>query len=140
MRLVVGRISAGGGKIDGYATIVGHRQDIKQLLQVVSVVFIVAPLDFKRGEPTPKSFLIGSGVCSLEGHRGRVVVQFIQSQIELPDDMPDHVKKSRCIRSRIRLIKGKAPTVQVRSVISSDRARYPSLRGRWSGNLDVDAL
>ena len=90
VRLVVGGVAAGDAEVDGHATVLGHRENVQQLLQVGAVVLVMAEGDRQRGA-TQVAFLFGRrDLGPDEGDGRRVVVQFIQEDLELLDDVTHH--------------------------------------------------
>ncbi len=82
VRRVIGDVATGRGEVQRDTTIVGHRQDIEQLFQVGPMILAVTE---RNGQATP---LASFGLCgsirigTVEGHRRRVIVQLVQTDVE----------------------------------------------------------
>src|ERR1019366_5152661 len=89
---VVGDIAVGGAVVDRHTAVVGNGEDIKQLLQVGSMVLVVAPGDGQRGLPVAR--LLGGGVRvgAKERDGGGVIMEFVEVQGELAHDVTDEVQ------------------------------------------------
>ena len=95
MGLVVGHVATLRAEAQRHASVGGDREDEQQLLQVGTMVLIVAEGDRQRRPPQEAAFLGSLAVRSAEGNRGRIVVQFIQRNVELLDDMGRHGQDQR---------------------------------------------
>ena len=82
-------------KYKGTAQSPGHREDVKQLLEVGPMVLVVAPGDGHPRRLAPLFFLSGIGIDAVEGDCGGVVVQLIQVDLELADHMRRHTRPAR---------------------------------------------
>jgi len=82
MRGVVGGVAAGRSKIDGNSTIFGHRENIKQLLQIGAMVFTVTERDGQGGPAMQTTLLVRGIVGSVKGDGGGIVVEFLQTELE----------------------------------------------------------
>jgi hypothetical protein len=87
MRFVVDHVAAVAGEIHRHAPIVADRQGVQELLQIRPMVLVVSPGDGVRRSAQTVSFLTCLLVRSEESHRGRVVVQFLQTDLKLGDHM-----------------------------------------------------
>ena len=92
---VVGDVAAGRTEVDGHAAIVADGENVEQLLEVGAMVFAVAPGDGQRLLVAALPGLGGLGVGAEERDRGGVVVQFIETEVELLDDMADERQEER---------------------------------------------
>lgn len=75
-------------KVDRHAAVAADGQDVQQLLQVGATGFAVAVGDRQRLLVPPPSLFGRLPVGAIDRYRGGVVVQFVQSESELPDDVP----------------------------------------------------
>ena len=73
----------------GRVAVAGHGQDEEQLFQVGPVVLVVSPGDRGGGLAAPGRLLSGLLVGTVEGHRGRVVVQLVEFDGELAHGVGD---------------------------------------------------
>src|SRR5262249_34354867 len=84
---VVDHISALGLEVDGNPAVLGHGEDEEQLLEVGTVILVMPPGDRQPGLPTAFGLLGRVQVRAGEGYRGRVVVQFVQLDVEFGDGL-----------------------------------------------------
>ncbi len=85
MRLVVDGVAAGGLEVHRHPAVVADGQDVKQLLEIRPVVFVVPPGDGRDQLAAEALFRCGVGIVTTEGDRGGVVVQLVQADVELAD-------------------------------------------------------
>ena len=55
MSSIIGRVATGRRKVNRYAAIVRDRQDIEQLLQIRTMIFVVAPRNPQSGQAVTQS-------------------------------------------------------------------------------------
>ena len=92
---IVGDVAAGSAKVERHTAIGRDRENEQQLLQIRPMIFVVAESD---GQRRPSKHLLLQGRIEVgpeEGHRGRVVVQFVQAEAELLDDVCGHAQDQR---------------------------------------------
>ena len=69
--------------MDRHRSVPGNGQDHEQLLQVRPVVLVVA-VRHLRGRLSPNLPTVSRAVRPGEGERGRIVVELIEGNLELP--------------------------------------------------------
>src|SRR3984893_11394675 len=84
-RRVVG-IAVQGAVVDRHGSVLRNRQDEEQLWEVRSVIFIVS-VGHHDGRLSPYWLSVGGPVRPRESQRRRIVVQFIQRDLKLPDGL-----------------------------------------------------
>ena len=89
MRAIVGGVAALDAELHRHAAVAGDGEDVEQLLEVGAMVLVVSPGD-GQPEPAPQGpLLVGGLVIAMEGDGGRIVVQLVEIDGELPDRVDD---------------------------------------------------
>ena len=83
MGFVIGDVATLNLEMHRHSAVTGHSQDVEELLEIGPVILVVPPGDRQGLLPGP-GFLLGViGIGAVEGDGGRVVVQFVQFNLEL---------------------------------------------------------
>src|SRR5207237_8490383 len=86
---IVDRVAAVACEIDRHVAVTGDRQDVEQLLQIGPPRLAVSPGDGVRRSSPLFALLARIIVGAVERDGGRIVVQLIETDLELADDMAD---------------------------------------------------
>ena len=89
VRAIVGGVAALDAELHRHGAVARNGEDVEQLLEVGAMVLIVSPGD-GQPQPAPQGpLLIGGLVITVEGDGGRIVVQLVEIDGELPHRMND---------------------------------------------------
>src|SRR5580658_430734 len=78
MGLVVSHVAAGNLEVQRNCAVLGHCEDVKQLLEVWAMIFVVTPGDRHPGPFASHFFLGRVSISTMKSDRGGVVVQLIE--------------------------------------------------------------
>ena len=97
MRSIVGRVATGRREVNRYPTILRDRQNVEQLLEIGAMILVVAPRDSQRRHTLTPSRDRRLFVGPMKRHGRRVVVQFIQAEVEVPNNVFDQLHDERSV-------------------------------------------
>jgi hypothetical protein len=78
VRPIVGRVAAGRAEVNRHATVVAEGENVNQLLQIGTMVFVVTPGNGQGAPSATRVFLGGMRVVAVKGDGGGVVVQLAE--------------------------------------------------------------
>ncbi len=130
--LVVGHVAAFGAEVQRHAAVGGDREDEQELLQIGTMVLVVAEGDRQRGTAQVTLRGRGLGVGAAESDRGGIVVQFVQGDAELLDDVRRHGQDQRGHVGHKQPVQraSHAIVVQPREILGQKAQRLGSMAGR----------
>ena len=85
--LIVRYVAAGNLEVQRNCTVLGHCENVKQLLKVWAMILVVTPGDRHPGPFTPCFFLGRVSISTMEGDGGGVVVELVEVHLEFLDHM-----------------------------------------------------
>jgi hypothetical protein len=92
---IVRDVAAFGAEVQRHAAVGGDGENEQQLLQIGTVVLVVAEGDRQRGTAEGPLLAVGTGVRPANGNRGGIVVQLVQRDAELLDHVGRHGQDQR---------------------------------------------